>query len=512
MRPSKQIRTLGVFLVACYMALFVQLNRWTVFDARALQENPDNTREAERDFSAPRGTISTADGVVLARSVESDDRYERQREYPTGALFGHITGYFPLPGFEPTGLEQEYNDQLAGRDLEVNLDTVDDLFTDQDRVGNLVLSMRNDVQLAAQQALGDNRGSVVVTNPQTGEIIAMYSNPSYDPNPFAVHSSEQFSAAVAALEGQTPDPRRSRAYQDRFPPGSTFKVVTATGGVEGGQVTADNPPYPDQPTYLAPNVQGTPIPNFGGGSCGGTLFVILADSCNTAFAQMGVENVGPEGMIAQSEAFGFNQDVPIDLPNPIESLFPTEVGGVPLQRDQILAQLSIGQNSVEATPLQMALVASAVANAGEVMEPHVVSEIRDDDNEQISDTDDEVWTRAMSEQTAALLRSAMIGVVDDGTADRLREGIPDDIELGGKTGTAQTGNGVHAWIVGFAGPANGDPQLAFSVIIESQPGINDENTGGEVAAPIANQVLQVALQPPAQPQDQGQQEGTEQEG
>jgi penicillin-binding protein A len=510
-RMSKQIRNLGMFLMACYMALFIQLNRWTVFDARSLQENPNNTREAERDFSAPRGSISTLDGVVLARSVDSNDRFERQREYPAGDLFGQITGYFSPLWAGTAGLEREYNDQLAGRDLEVNLDTVDDLFTEQDRVGNLVLSMRNDVQQAARDALGGQRGSVVVMNPQTGEILGMFSNPTYDPNLLSVHSSEGALAAAEALGAQTPDPRRSRAYQDRFPPGSTFKVVTATGGVEGGAVSAEQPDYPVQSQYTAPNVSGTPIPNFGGDSCGGTLFQILAESCNTAFAQMGVENVGPEALFRQAEAFGFNQEVPIDLPSPVESVFP-EVA----QRDQILAQLAIGQNEVAASPLQMALVASAVANGGEVMEPHVVSEILDNDGEEISDYDNEVWTRAMSSETAGVLRSAMYGVVQDGTAELLDDGLPEGIAVGGKTGTAQTGNGSHAWIIGFAGPENGDPELAVAVMLESVPGVNDDQTGGQRAAPIANQVLQVALQPPAAPAgqspDQGQQQGPDQSG
>jgi penicillin-binding protein A len=508
MRMSKQIRNLGMALMVCYLALFIQLNRWTVFDSRSLQENPNNTREAERDFSAPRGTISTMEGVVLAESVDSNDRFERQRRYPQGDLFGQITGYFSPLWVGTAGLERQYNDELAGRNLEVNLDTVDDLFTESDRVGNLTLTMRADVQQAARDALGGNRGSVVVLDPRSGGIIALYSNPTYDPNPLAVHNSQQATAAAEALAAQTPDPRRSRAYQDRFAPGSTFKVVTATAGLESGTVTPDNPDYPDQSSYVAPNVGGTPIPNFGGGSCGGTLFSILAESCNTAFAQMGTEQVGHEGMLRQAQAFGFNQDVPIDLPRPsgqetqVESVFPELT-----QDDQFLAQSSIGQYQVEATPLQMALVAAGVANGGEIMTPHVLSEISDADNEEISDYDQSVWTRAMSEQTASVMQEAMYGVVDGGTATRLAEGIDGSIAVGGKTGTAQTGNGVHAWIIGFAGPEGGEPELAFAVMLESQPGVNDEQTGGQVAAPVANQVLQVALQPPPTPQGQTTDEG-----
>jgi peptidoglycan glycosyltransferase len=501
----KQIRNLGVFLIVCYAALFVQVNRLTVFQAEELQDKPGNNRQELRDFDAPRGSISTADGVVIAESVPIEDpepgAFTTQRSYPTGTLFGHVTGFFNPLSIGTDGLERQYNDELAGRTVTdiTDLDSLDrffeDFFVDEEHVGNLTLTMRNDVQTVARDALGDQRGSVVAIDPQTGAILAMYSNPSYDPTVLAVHDAEQATAASEALIADPNKPRLARAYQERFAPGSTFKVVTGSAGVEAGVVTTNDPNFAVASNYTAPS-GGSPIPNFGGSSCGGTLFTVLQDSCNTAFAQMGTEFVGADNLTRTAEAFGFNQDVPIDLPRPAVSNFPNENA----QDDAFRAQISIGQNEVSATPLEMAMVAGAVANGGEIMRPHVMSEIRDEDEEVIEEYDREVWTTAMSGSTAGLMKQAMIGVVDDGTAIRLDDEVPDDVEVGGKTGTAQLGDTgtSHAWIIGFAGPPNEDAEVAVAVIIEAQPGAS-EQTGGRVAAPIAAQVLRQALTPPQTP-------------
>lgn len=497
---TKQIRNLGVFLTLCYMALFVQVNRLTVFQAEELQDKPENNRQAIRDFDAPRGTISTADGVVLARSVPStnpDDRFELQREYPTGALFGHITGFFNPLSIGSDGVERQYNDELAGRTVTdiTDLDSLDrffeDFFVDSEHVGNVTLTLRNDVQSVAAQALAGRRGSVVALDPRTGAILAMYSNPSYDPTALAVHNAQEATAASEALNADATKPRLARAYQEIFAPGSTFKVVTASAGVESNLVTPEEPVYEVRSTYTAPT-GGSPIPNFGGGSCGGALFEILQRSCNTAFAQMGVD-IGADNLTRTSEAFGFNQDVPIDLPRAATSVFPVDNA----QDAGFRAQIAIGQNNDAATPLQMAMVAGAIANGGEVMTPHVMAEIRDEDEEVIETYEEEAWTRAVTPGTAGVIREAMISVVSDGTATRLDPGI-DGIEVGGKTGTAQLGETgrAHAWIIGFAGPENGDPEVAIAVIVEADPNVVSEQTGGQVAAPIGAEVLRAALASP----------------
>jgi penicillin-binding protein A len=497
---SKQIRYLGIFLTVCYIALFAQLNRATIFDQEEVQSTPGNNREAERDFDAPRGTISSSDGVLLAESVDvtdPDDRFERQRVYPEADLFAHVVGYFNPLSVGNSGVEREYNDELSGRNLDINLQTIDDVFVERDRVGNLTLSLRADVQRVAREQLGQREGSVVALDPRSGEILALWSFPSFDPNGLAVHNFDQAGATAQALEADPENPRLSRAYRQRYFPGSTFKVVTAAAGVDSGRVNADQPNYPPRDSYQAPGVSGTPLNNFGGNTCGGTLFEIMQASCNTAFAQMGVEDAGPEQMVRTAEAFGFNQDVPIDLPNPATSSFPTEVN-----RDQLLAQYSIGQNDVQATPLQMAMIAAGVANGGQVMRPHVLRAIRDSDGETIREVGtDDVWTTAMAPEVAGLVREGMESVASDGTAERLDDALTgplNDYVVGGKTGTAQLGTDPprsHAWIIGFAGPPGGEPEVAVAVIVEGQPGAS-EQTGGQVAAPIASQVLRAALTPP----------------
>lgn len=497
---SKQIRNLGVFLAFCYAALFVQVNRLTVFEAEELQDKPENVRTLERDFSAPRGDIVTADGVVVAESVPSDDEYQLQRRYPTRELFAHVTGHFAFQ-LGSTGVEREYNGYLTGDDIGLSLDRLDDLFVDRDVVGDVVLSLRNDVQQVAKDQLGEREGSVVALDPRNGEILALWSFPSYDPNDLATHDFDAGTALSTMLTNDPEKPTVARSFQDNFFPGSTFKVVTAAAGLQGGVVTPDQPVYPASNAYQ-PQVNGqpsgSPVPNFGGGTCGGALFEILQDSCNSAFAQMGLEDVGPDGLVAAAEAFGFNSEVPVDLPGAAASTFPTDVEGTPLsQNPGIVAQLSIGQNDVRATPLQMAMVAAAVANEGRMMQPHVMREIRDDQGDKVAEYDPELWRTPVSPDTAAVLRDAMESVVTDGSARRLDDGL-EAFAVGGKTGTAQLAGGQdksHAWIIGFAGPEGEVPHVAVAVIVEAQDGAS-EQTGGQVAAPIGAAVMQQALAPP----------------
>jgi peptidoglycan glycosyltransferase len=483
---TRQIRLVGVGLMVCFSILFVQLNRLTVFQASQLNDNPVNTRAILRDFTQPRGTVSTADGVVLARSVPSDDRFELQREYPEGALFAHITGFFSFT-LGSSGVERTYNDELAGRTLDLSFQDLGDLFVDRERTGDLTLSIRADLQRIAAEQLGQQEGSVVAIDPRNGEILAMVSFPSYDPNLLADHDTEAAAVAATLLDANEDKPRLSRAYQDRFFPGSTFKVVTAAAGLGSGAVTTEQPSYPVSSGYTAPGTT-RPLRNFGGASCGGTLFPILRQSCNTAFAQMGVET-GPEAMIATAEAFGFNDDVPIDLTAPARSNFPTD-----FERNlPALAQSSIGQNDVSATPLQMAMVAGAIANErGEVMVPHVLRDVRDPDGNVVDTYEPDVWHQAIDAGTAATLREAMVGVVESGTATRL---AVEGFTVGGKTGTAQLGTDParsHAWIIGFGGPPGEPASIAVAVIVEGQPGAS-EQTGGRVAAPIAQAIIAAYL-------------------
>lgn len=489
---DRSIRRLGAFLMLLFCALFVQLNYIQVYRADDLNTKTGNDREVVQTFSRPRGTIATADGVLLAQSVPSDDRFQYLRQYPQGDLYAALTGYFSYI-YGATGLEKAYNDELSGQTAKQQLRSVGDLFVDNDRTGNLTLTVRSDVQAKAREALGDQKGTVVVLNPQTGEVLALWSNPSFDPNSLATHDFDAGTKAWELLNAAEGKPLLPKGYQEIYPPGSTFKVVTGATGVEDGSVTPTEPVYP---TLTALDVPGTSkdLPNFGGSACGGTLFTILAKSCNTSFAQMGLD-LGAEKMVAGAEAFGFNGEVPFDLPT-AASRFPTDF----TQDQPKLAQSAIGQNDVAATPLQMAMVAAAIANDGELMEPYLVSSVRDSDGTEVESTDPTVWKRAVSPQTASIMRDAMREVVANGSATRLQ--IP-GVDVGAKTGTAQFGPAAplrsHAWTIAWAGPEGQPPTIAVAVIVENQSGAN-EGTGGRVAAPIAKQVIEQALLPmPAPP-------------
>ncbi len=485
---NNQIRRLGTALLVCYLAVFAMLNYVQVFEASSLNDHPENNRQILRDFTQPRGTIESADGALLARSVEVGGRFERVREYPEGELFAHVTGFFSFD-FGATGVEKEYNDELAGQTAGQEIRSIADLFVDRVNVGDVTLTVRRDVQQVARDQLGEREGAVVALDAATGEVLALWSHPSYDPNLLSNHDLAAVRDVRNLLVALDPSPLRAAAYQEREFPGSTFKAVTAGAGLESGRVTPDTPSYPVTSEYTPPQTS-RPIRNFGGSSCGGRLFEILSDSCNTAFAEMGTETLGPDIMVAGAERFGFNSTPPIDLPAAVESVFPTDfTNDLPK-----LAQSSIGQNDVQATTLQMALVASAAINGGVIMQPQVMAEIRDSDGDVIERADPAPWLTALGPDAAAVLREAMVGVVNGGTATGLA--IP-GVEVGGKTGTAQFGTeppSSHAWILGFATAPDGR-QVAVAVLVEGQPGVS-EQTGGRVAAPIARAVLEAALTAP----------------
>ncbi|HMS14504.1 MAG TPA: penicillin-binding transpeptidase domain-containing protein [Microthrixaceae bacterium] len=505
---NRRLRGLALFLVACYGALFIRLNVLQVFDADDLNTQPDNKRRIERDFNRPRGDIVTADGRLVAHSDEERGQFHYQRTYPTGDLFAHVVGTYSF-NYGSSGVERRYHDQLSGRTADFQLGGITNPFSEEPNVGTVVLTLRSDVQEAAKQALGDRKGSVVAIDPRSGAVLALWSNPSYDPNLISTNDDSVAKAARDLLAASPDKPQLARSYQERYFPGSTFKIVTAAAGLESGKVTATTPEFPKARSYQPP-LTTRELSNFDGSTCGGNVVDALRVSCNSVFAQMAAELLGPDPMIKEAEDFGFNQTVPIDLPQPAKSVFPTDFGK-PLrdganpgdakvyENTPALAISGIGQGDVSATPLQMALVAAAVANGGTTMTPHVMAEIRDRDAKAVEKFDTSVWREVMTSANAEVLRSAMVDVVANGTASRL--GIEGRV-VGGKTGTAQLGTTPprsHAWIIGFAGDPGAVPSVAVAVIVEGQPGAS-EQTGGKVAAPIARSVLEAALRPISSPQ------------
>lgn len=510
---NKQIRWLAAGLLVCFTALFVQMNLLQVGDMscpgvaaglssagcrKKLEHDPYNSRTIVRDFSRPRGTMTTADGVLLAQSVPSNDQYKEQRVFPTKDLFGPITGYFSF-NVGASGLEKTHNDLLSGSTTKQRFRSFSDLFVNRPHTGNLELTVRNDVQSVATQQLsqalaqrGLKQGAAVVLDPRTGAVLAMVSLPSYDPNAISTHDTKLAQSAKTLLDATKPTPLLATAYQQLYAPGSTFKLVTGSVGVDNGKVTPTNPSYPILSAYKPP--YGNPISNYGGEHCGGTLATILAESCNSAFAQMGAETIGPDLMVSGSNAFGFNDKPPIDLPAPAASRFPTEWNrALPL-----LAQASIGQYDVRATPLEMALVASGIANNGVIMAPHLLNRVIDDDGNIVETYKPHQWRRAVSADTAATMRDAMTQVVQRGTATILQ--MPGQA-VGAKTGTADNASTpptTNAWMVAWAGPPGAPPEVVVAVVVPFVKGhgsdsVGSGNTGSAVAGPIAKALLQAAL-------------------
>ena len=480
---NKQIRVLGIVLMVMFTALFVQLNNLQVISAGRLNNHPANTRTVVRDFTQPRGAIQTADGVVIAESVEVDDDFERQRRYPEGELFAHLTGYFSFT-FGDEGVERAYNDALTGRDRKVTLDRLGDILLEKDKTANVTLTVSKTLQQIATDGLAGRKGSVVAIDPRNGAILAMADYPSYDPNVLASHNQDDVRKAWADLNADPERPLLPRTYRERYFPGSSFKVVTAAAALATGVATPTQPVYPTLTELPLPQ-SVEPLRNFGGSSCGGALPEILRVSCNTAFAQMGLD-LGPQRLAATANQFGFNKVPPIDLPFGAQSVFPDPSA---FARDKpALAKSAIGQQDVAATPLEMALVAAGIANNGVIMTPHVMAEVRDSKAEVLETYQPKPWMEAVPPEVARAVRDMMVGVVAAGSGANAQ--IP-GVAVAGKTGTAQTGLGTsHTWFIAFA-PAEA-PRVAVAVMLENQSSAN-EFTGGALAAPIARDVIAAAL-------------------
>jgi len=483
---NRAIRRVGIGIVALVLILVAQLTYLTIVDANNLKHNPHNVRALLSNANRPRGDIVTADGTIVAqsRTVSDGTVFKYLREYPTKELFAQTVGYQSFV-FGSTGVENTYNNALLGRENQLNLNNIPDIFSGKKTTGTVVLSLRADAQRLAQSALGTQRGSVVLLDVKTGAVLAMYSNPSFDPNPFVVHNNQFAQAAFTAVQQNPDHPALPRSYRERYPPGSSFKTVTASVALEDG-VATPNSTFPVRTELPLPQSTNT-LRNFGGESCGGTLTLSFTQSCNTTFGQLGLQ-LGDQFVPGMAK-FGIGQAPPIDLsPGAVTSVGPA--AGTFSNSQPQFALAGIGQGAVAVTPLQMALVAEGIANGGVIMQPHVASEIRDANDKLIRRIDPSPWMTATTPQVAQAVTQMMIQVVNNGTGTAAQ--IP-GVTVAGKTGTAQTApnQAPHAWFVAFA-PAEA-PRFAVAVIVEHGGNANQEATGGRVAAPIAAQMLKLAL-------------------
>jgi peptidoglycan glycosyltransferase len=505
---NKKLQRLGIFLVICYLAIFAKLHVTQLVDQQSLAAQPDNLRETQRKLNKPRGKIISADGAILAQSINvGGNMTPRVRQYPEGELFAHVTGiYSGLYGTQ-LGVEKTYDRQLTGDTTAQQFDGLTNLFSTRENVGNVSVTVRKDLQELARDELGDRIGAVTVLDPRDGRILAMYSTPTYDPNLLMLspqRSLDDVKAAYALYQQNPGKPMLSKNYRDTYFPGSSFKPVTAAVGIGTGKVTPTTPVYESMEGYQPPDARQTFIRNFAGKACGGNLLQITASSCNTAFMVMGVQNGWP-AMAAGATAFGYNKDVPIDLPGAVKSDFPDTPEEFRSEAIAGLAQNSIGQKSNNATPLQIAMVSAAAANDGKIMVPHVLDKVRNQDATVVEEWKPQVFSEAMTPDVAAVVKQAMWGPVNDPTGSAYgRIKVPAGITAFGKTGTAQVGAGnnlsLNTWFTGFAGPTGGTPTVAVSVVVLGQR-VGDEITGGQVSAPIANRMLNAALGVVDQPVD-----------
>jgi peptidoglycan glycosyltransferase len=480
------IRRLSILIALLFTTLLVASTVVQFAQARSLGAMAGNKRTLLDNYSRERGAIIVG-GQAVAKSVPVQDQYRFLRTYPQGELYSHLTGFYSYSVGAPYGLEHAADDLLSGDADQLFVRRVTDLITGRKTSGATIeLTIDPKAQKAADQALGQSRGAVVALDPKTGAILAMVSHPAYDPNGLASHDLNKAAKAWQSLSTDKDKAYLNRALSGVYPPGSTFKVVTAAAALENGVVTNENSSVPG-PAQLDLPLTTTNLPNENGQPCGPgdktTLIHALEISCNTAFGSLGLE-LGGEKLRAQAAKFGFGDSLQVPMRVATSSV-PADLN------EPQSAQAAIGQYDVRTTPLQMAMVAAGIANKGSVMTPYLIQSVRSANLDIIESAPDPVeLSQAVSEQTASIVTKMMVSVVDNGSGARAR--IP-GVDVAGKTGTAQHGKGLapHAWFISFA-PAT-DPKVAVAVVVEDGGVTGSEIGGGRVAAPIARAVMEAVL-------------------
>ena len=481
---NRPIRSLAMAVLAIFAILALTAGYQQVIAGPSYRDDLRNQRAIDDRATLRRGKIITFDGVVVARSTEGPGGTARYvREYPQGEAYAHVVGY-SSPLFGDVGIEATRATDLTSRDDKSLRSALQRMLGADLRPHQIRLTINDELQTAAIEALNGRNGAVVAIDPQTGAILAMASLPTFDP---ADLLEPQSTAAGDALTADPERPLVPRATGEVYPPGSTFKVITAAAALST-DIADPTTLLPDLEELLPPG-STTPIRNAGHGTCSGggqiTLEEATVTSCNTAFASLGMA-VGGTALVDTARSFGFGSVPPFELEAVASRMPPAaELDADPAA----LAQNAIGERDVRATPLQMALVAAAIANKGVVMAPYVVAEILDADNEMIWSAAPEPWRIAISEEIAADLTAVMREVVRSGTgaAASIR-----GFDVAGKTGTAQvTGAAPHVWFIGFlpADPATRRAGIAVAVVVESGS-LDEPASGGTVAAPIAKLVLE----------------------
>ncbi|GAB2777970.1 peptidoglycan D,D-transpeptidase FtsI family protein [Streptomyces daliensis] len=483
---NKPLRRIAIFCGLLVLALLVRDNWIQFVQADELKTDPKNRRVAIARYAQPRGNIIVDGKSITGYAETKGNDFQYKRTYKDGEMWAPVTGY-ASQAFGANQLEALNDGILTGDDDRLFFNRTIDMLTGKpQKGGNVVTTLNAKAQKAAFEGLGDKKGAVAAINPKTGAVLALASTPSYDPSSFAGNGEKDTEAWSKLQKAQDPDdPMLNRALRQTYPPGSTFKVVTAAAGLESGDYDLDSKtdspdPYrlPDS-TYELGNEGNNP-------ACkNASVRVALQWSCNTVFAKMS-DDIGNEDMQKMSEKFGFHEkelDIPVRA---AESVYPKD------NRPQN-AQAGIGQASVAATPLQMAMVASAVANDGKLMKPYMVDQLVAPNLNVVEQTKPEELSEPVSSENAQKLQQAMETVVEKGTGSSGK--IP-GVTVGGKTGTAQHGEGnsenPYAWFISYAKTDDGSP-VAVAVVIESSDTLRSDIAGGKLAAPVAKGVMEAVL-------------------
>jgi peptidoglycan glycosyltransferase len=474
---NRQIGRLFWFATILFLVLVGFTSWWSVIRAQALRDNPLNRRPLLEQLQIPRGLVKDRSGDVLAANRHVGTRQNKRyyRVYPKAGLFSHAIGYaFVSRG--SAGLEQYYNDVLSGTGEDLR-SFIDQLAGGPSQGDDIKTTLDPDAQRTALAALGAHQGAIVALDPRTGAVQVMASTPGFDPNKIPQEYSQ--------LNRAPQSPLFNRATQASYPPGSTFKVVTAAAALDTGK-------YTPQSLISGKNgkvISGVPLQNFGGEDFGSiTLTDALTNSVNTVFGEVG-EKLGNKTMFEYMDRFGFNRKPRLDYPR--DQQFASGIydkGKLLGPSDNVdIGRVAIGQERLQVTPLQMALVAAAVGNGGRLMRPHLMDKVTGEDGTVKDTFGSQEQSRVMSEKAASDLTTMMTHVVESGTGTAARL---NGIDVAGKTGTAEAPGGFNdAWFIAFA-PAK-DPKVAIAVVVEKA---QQSQTGGEVAAPLAAQVMRVLLQ------------------
>ncbi|HET6858497.1 MAG TPA: penicillin-binding protein 2 [Streptomyces sp.] len=480
---NKTIRRASVFCLLMVLALLVRVTWVQAYQGKALADDKNNRRNTIAQYAQPLGDIIVAGSPVTGSKKTEVGDLAYKRTYANGELYSAVTGY-SSQAYGSTQLEGIYSDVLDGTDNRLK-NPADVITGKQTEPGDVVTTIDPAVQKAAYEALGEKKGAAVALDPKTGRILGMVSTPSYDPS--KISGTRDGDTWQQLLKDQD-KPLVNRAMRQPLPPGSTFKLVVAAAALEDGIYGSVDEKTDSPSPYTLPNTR-TVLPNENASApCeDATLRTALKFSCNNVFAKLAAD-LGQDRMKTTAEKFGFNTEK-LDVPvRASESIYPSG-----MDKPQT-ALTGIGQFEVTATPLQMSMVAAALANGGELASPHMVSKVTDGDGNELENLDDVDSKRVVSSSTAEQLRSAMVTVVEDGTGTNAQI---DGAEVGGKTGTAQHGVGnaktPYAWFTSYAKDSSSGKEVAVAVLVEDSGSARSEVSGNGLAAPVAQKMMKAAL-------------------